>query len=231
VLAGTNEVKIDNMRSELKNAFRIAFEKRVGALGYTRSFEAVSARDLAPGVIGCIGYLTSGTLQAIKPFVGVQFEHVERIYEEVTGPLRVLGKSTPRYLPTLFRDLYNLKEEQSADPDFRSTQSAYLSIELDTVSDVRDRILTEVQLYGIPYIEANTTLTNAAATMAEGRGGGIGTVAYKLPIIYWILGMVDESKAYMASIATKNYPIGAYERYIALLAARMDAGPALGCRI
>jgi hypothetical protein len=213
------------MRSGLKNAFRIAFEEGVGVLGYTRSSGAISVRDLAPGIIGCIGYLASGTLQAIKPFVGVQFEHVERIHEEVFGPLRFVAKSTSRYYPTLSRELYDLKEEQSGDPGFRSKERDYLRLELDTVSEVTDRILTDVRLYGMPYIDTNTTLTKAAATMAEGRGGGIGTVAYRLPIIYWILGMVEEAKGYMASTATKDYPIGPYEKYVALLMARMDAGP------
>ncbi len=76
----------------------------------------------------------------------------------------------------------------------------------------------------MPYIEFNATLTNAAKTMAEGRGGGMGSVAYKLPIMYWMLGRGDEAKAYMASTATKGYPLGPYEEYIALLTARMEAG-------
>lgn len=208
------------MRSDLKNAFKHSFKNEVEALGYTRSSDTVFARDLAPQVLGCIGYLTG--LQAIKPFVGVQFKRVERLYYDVMAPLLIYGKSLPRYYPTVSRDVFNLKEEHSADPDFRWKERDYWHIERETISHVSDQVLADIRLYGLPYIEANATLADAAATMAEGRGGGIGTVAYRLPMIYWILGRVDDANAYMASMATKDYPLGPYERYIELLTARMD---------
>jgi hypothetical protein len=159
------------MRSDLKNAFRHAFKNGADALGYTRSSERVFARDLAPQVLGCIGYLIG--FQAIKPFVGVRFQRVERIHEKVVAPLRGgYGTSLPRYFPTVFCDVYNLKEEQSADPDFRlKERDYYWHIERDTISDVRDRVLADIRLYGLPYIEANATLADAAATMAEGARG------------------------------------------------------------
>lgn len=214
------------MRSEFKDAFKLALKQRLMPMGYTNSSDTIFVRELLPGVRGCIGYLKWGTLIAVKPFVGVHFEHVERIFEEFFKPLRVVSKSTPRYFPCPFRSLYELKEERSDDPEFRLKQDQYLRLEPNTIGQVCDRILIDVQEYGSHYIEFNSTLENAAVTMAEGRGGGIGSVAYTLPIIYWILGRTNEAKSYMATTATKGYPIGPYETYAALVTARIDSGPA-----
>lgn len=214
------------MRGELKDAFKLALKQRLMPMGYTKNSDTIFVRELLPGVRGCIGYLTSGTLIAVKPFVGVHFEHVDRIYEEFFKPFRVVSKTTPRYFPCPLRTLNELKQERSDDPNFRLKQDQYLSVELNTIPQVCDQILIDIHEYGSRYIEFNSTLENAAATMAEGRGGGIGTVAYTLPIIYWILGRTNEAKSYMASTATKEYPIGPYEKYVALVTARIDSGPA-----
>jgi hypothetical protein len=80
--------------------------------------------------------------------------------------------------------------------------------------------------YGIPYIDFNASLGNAAATMAEMRGGGMGSTAYKLPIIYWILRRTDDAVRYMTLHCGTEIPFGPYQEYAATLAARMNAGPA-----
>ena len=80
------------MRSELKNAFKLALKQRLMPMGYTNSSETIFVRELLPGVRGCIGYLKWGTLIAVNPFVGVHFEHVERIFEEFFKPFRVVSK-------------------------------------------------------------------------------------------------------------------------------------------
>jgi hypothetical protein len=213
------------MRTELKKMFRVALRQELVPLGYIKESDTIFAREFFPGVLGCIGYLTAG-FDAIKPFVGVQFEHVERLHEEMVRVFRVGNKSTPRYFPTVWRDLYDLKKEQSHDPDFMRKESQYLKVELETVSQVAKNMLTDIRQCGTSYIAFNTTLTNAAATMVDGRGGGIGTVAYKLPIIYWMLGRTNEAKSYMAITVAKGYPIGSYAKYIALVTARMEAGRA-----
>jgi hypothetical protein len=221
-------VKGDNrhMRGELKKTFKLAVKQSLAPLGYSKNSGTIFACDLSPGVLGCIGYLTSNALSGVKIFVGVRFEHVEKIYEELMEPFFVVPKSTSRYFPSMFLDLYNLKQERSADPNFRHKESSYIRVETHTISDVVDRLLVDVKQYGIPYIAFNATLTNAAATIVDGRGGGIGTVAYRLPIMYWILGRAEEAKRYLVSTAGQGYVFGPYEKYAALLAARIDAGPA-----
>jgi hypothetical protein len=88
----------------------------VEPLGFNKNSDTILARDLAPDVVGCVGYLKSGTLLFVSRLL-VQFKHVERIHEELVGPLRGgYGKSLPRYYPTVSYDLYELKYEQSADP-------------------------------------------------------------------------------------------------------------------
>jgi hypothetical protein len=214
------------MHKELKNAFKSIVMKKLTPLGYAMNSDTIFARRLSPGVLGCVGYLTSSVPSAIKAFVGVRFERAENIYDELMKPFLIGRKSTPRYFPSMFRDLYELKKERSADPNFRSTESAYLAVEYRTVSDVADRLLSDVQQYGIPYVEFNASLSNATATISEWRGGGIGTVAYRLPIMYRILGRPDEAKEYLADTIAQHYPIGHYEKFAALLIARMDGGAA-----
>jgi hypothetical protein len=149
------------------------------------------------------------------------------IYDELISPfLAIPTKSTPKYFPTCFRDLFQLKQERSADPDFRLKESSYLRISTHAISGTCDQILVDLMQYGTPYIDFNASLGNAAATMADMRGGGIGTTAYKLPIIYWILRRTDDAVRYMTYIAAQKYPIGSYQEYAAMLAARMNAGPA-----
>jgi hypothetical protein len=211
----------------LTEAFNSPLKQRLAPLGYTPRSGTIFVRDLSLGVFGTVGYLTSDRASSIKLFVGVHFEHVERLYDEIMSPfLTIPTKSTSKYFPTCFRDLYNLKEERSADPDFRLKESSYLQISTLAVSDICDQILIDLQQYGIPFIDFNSSLSNVAATMAEGRGGGIGSVAYRLPIIYWILRRNDDAVRYMSDIAAQKYPIGPYPKYAATLTARINAGPA-----
>ncbi len=214
------------MHDELKDAFKLAVMKKLTPLGYAENSGTIFARELSPGVLGCVGYLTSNAQSAVKAFVGVRFEHVEKIYDELMKPFLVGPKSTSRYFPSVFRDIYDLKQERSTNPNFRSTESSYLAIEYRTVSDAAGRFLIDVQQYGIPYVEFNSSLSNAAATIIERRGGGIGTVAYRLPIMYWILGQAHAAKEYLVNTAAQRYPIGPYEKFATLLAARIDAGAA-----
>jgi hypothetical protein len=211
----------------LREMLNSALEQRLTPLGYTRRSGTIFVRELSLGVLGTIGYLAANKTSSIKLFVGVQFEHVEKLYDELSLPFRAIpAKSIPECFPTCFRDLSNLKQERSADPDFRLKESSYLRISTHAISGMCDQILVDLKQYGIPYIDFNATLGNAAATMAEMRGGGIGTTAYKLPIIYWILRRADEAMQYMTHIAAQKYPIGPYEKYAAMLAARINAGPA-----
>jgi hypothetical protein len=210
----------------LKRAFKLALKQGLTSLGYAHSCGTIFVREVLPGVLGTIGYLTAERSSQVKPFVGVKFEHVEKIYDELVSPFLFFPTSMPRDFPTCFRSLYDLKEEHSADPDFRLKERSYLPVRTDNISSVIDQVLLDVRQYGIHYIEFNATLTNAASTMAGGHGGGIGTVAYKLPIIYWILGHTDEAKRYMVRMAAQGYHLGDYENYAAILTARIDAGPA-----
>jgi hypothetical protein len=211
----------------LKEMINSALEQRLTPLGYTRRSGTIFVRELSLGVLGTIGYLTAHKTSSIKFFVGVQFEHVEKLYDELSLPFQAIpAKSTPECFPTCFRDLFQLKEERSADPDFRLKESSYLSISTHAISGICDQVFVDLKQYGIPYIDFNVSLGNAAATMAEMRGGGIGTTAYKLPIIYWILRRKDEAMQYMTHIAAQKYPIGHYEKYAATLAARIHAGSA-----
>jgi hypothetical protein len=204
-----------------------ALELRLTPLGYTRRSGTIFVRELSLGVLGTIGYLTAHKTSPIKLFVGVQFERVEKLYDELMSPFRATpAKSTPECFPTCFRDLFELKQERSVDPDFRLKESSYLRVSTPTISHICDQILIDLKQYGTPYVDFNSSLGNAAATMAEMRGGGIGSTAYKLPIIYWILRRTDDAVRYMTYIATQKYPIGRYQEYAAMLAARINAGPA-----
>jgi hypothetical protein len=215
------------MGKDLKEAFRLAMKERMDALGYSRNSDNVFARELLPGVLGCVGYLTSGqVLVSVRPFVGVRFEHLEKLVDEITAPLRVGPPSLSRYFPTIFRTLYELMEDRSSDPDFRSKEPAYIPIEYAKIPEITDRLVFLLSEFGVPYIGRNSSLENAAITMSEGRGGGLGPTAQRLPIIYWMLGRGDEAKKYMASLVGKGYPIGPYEKYVALVTKRIDAGPA-----
>src|SRR5579862_225017 len=97
-----------------------ALKQRLTPFGYTRRSGTIFVRELSLGVLGTIGYLTANKTSSIKLFVGVQFEHVEKLYDELISPfLAIPTKSTSKYFPTCFRDLFQLKQERSVDPDFR----------------------------------------------------------------------------------------------------------------
>jgi hypothetical protein len=209
------------MRADLKEAFKLVLTREISSLGYNMNSDTVFATEVSRSVLGCIGYITSVT--GVRPFVGVQFEQVEKIFEEIIQPLRVVAKSTPRYWPTLSRDINQLKQDHSADPNFRLREGDYLQIEIDSIPHICDQILADIRRFGLEYIESNSVLANAAETMADGRGGGIGSIAYRLPIIYWILGRKSEAESYMANIAAKRYPIGDYEQYADLLSFRINS--------
>jgi hypothetical protein len=204
-----------------------ALEQRLTPLGYTRRSGTIFVRELSLGVLGTIGYLTAHKTSSIKLFVGVQFERVEKLYDELMSPFRATpAKSTPECFPTCFRDLFELTQERSVDPDFRLKESSYLRVSTPTISRICAQILIDLRQYGTPYVDFNSSSGNAAATMAEMRGGGIGSTAYKLPIIYWILRRTDDAVRYMTYIAAQKYPIGPYQEYAAILAARINARPA-----
>jgi hypothetical protein len=210
----------------LTDQFNSVLGDRLSPLGYTRRGKDVFARNFSPTTIGTICYLTAKNRSSIKPFVGIHFAQVEKLYDELMSPFLLGPRTLSEYFPTCFRDLHELKQERSADPDFRLKERSYLEISTSSISHVCDQILVDLRQCGLPYIDFNASLNNAAATMAEERGGGIGTVAYRLPIIYWMLGRTNEATQYMTEIASKKYPIDPYENYADLLTARVNAGPA-----
>jgi hypothetical protein len=206
------------MPNNLKKAFKSAMLRSVAELGYTMNSDTMFAKVLSPRILGCIGYLTSKN--DVTPLVGVYFEQVEEIFEDIFEPLRAIPKSTPRYYPTLSRRISELKQDRSG-----AIEQDYFRVELNRVEDITHKILVDVQRFGLEYIEANSNLSSAAETMASRRGGGMGWVSARLPIIYWMLGRTSEAKSYMAHIAAQKYPIGDYEQYAALLTARMESEP------
>jgi hypothetical protein len=214
------------MRNNWRAAFRRSVGREVAQLGYTVESDTIFAKKIYPGVLGCIGYLT--TTNAVRPFVGVYFEQVEQVFDEIFEPLRVMPSGVPHYFPTISRDISEIKEDQSIDASGRVIENEYFLVELAKIPVVSRQLLVDVQEFGLRYIEASSTLSGAAVTMASGRGGGVGWVAHRLPIIYWILGRASEAKSCMAYFVAQKYPIGDYQRYADLLTSRIDSGPVAG---
>jgi hypothetical protein len=212
------------MRENVKVKFKTSMMNNLAPLGYIVNSGTVFARQIDDGILGCIGYIISNARGAVKIFVGVRFERVERIYDDLMRQFEAIPKSTSYYFPSVFRDLYELKKERH--PDAMIRESSYFHIDTHDTSRIVDHLIVDIKEYGITYIDYNSTLERAASTIIQSRGGGIGTVAYRLPIIYWILGRTEEAKEYLANILTKQYPIGPYDSFASLLIARMDAGPA-----
>ncbi|MCK1383306.1 hypothetical protein [Bradyrhizobium sp. 21] len=209
------------MQRKLRETFKATLSDQLTAIGFDMSSETVFAKKISSDVLGCIGYLES--TNAVRPFLGVRFEQVEKIYREVASVDLVIAQSVPRYFPTLLRSLHHIKEDDASNSVLVRRDTGYLHVEYDTVSHICDQILADVREVGLKFIETNLSLSAAAKTMAEGRGGGIGSIAYRLPIIYWLLGQEDEALSYLGMISSKDYPIGDYDSYARRLVQRMNS--------
>jgi hypothetical protein len=209
---------------------RYLFKKKVTAImadgGYDLTSDFISAREINPGTYGCFGYTFSGSENLfVLPFAGVRFIAIENIFEALRSKLYPVDTRVSKYFPTLFE---RLKDIHLNKPDGIETAPTVLTyyqpVSEPTLDfDVR-RICEQHFYYGNYYILENCALEKAVETMIAGRGGGIRPLAYRIPIMLWALGRIDEAYSYMEQTLQERLPIAQYEAFYTLLKSEIRSG-------
>ena len=120
----------------------------------------------------------------INPVVGVRHERIERMVEEF------LGESESRFGPTLSTAVGYLM------PEGRYLEWLFESAPFDYQSQCR-RMVKAVEVYGIPFMKANSALEGILRDLEQLRFSSRDTAIYRLPIAHLLAGKTGLAVSYV----------------------------------
>ena len=159
----------------------------------------------------CVGSLISGTsLITAVPFIGLRFEEIENIVEQIEIECGVLiDSSLSKYFPTFVFDLYQLHNIDNDIPIFKR-RSVLSNTSFASVARELSKFVEE---YGNPFLSNQSSYEGACNYAKYYNLGGLGRASRRIPILYILAGQRDAANRYMSDILNCEYPIGNYESF------------------
>lgn len=175
--------------AETKPLIRSTLRGELDGIGFQERKEGVYTSALSVEALGWLG-LNRATrrgdgVTAINPVVGIRHQPVEKLVAELKG------RELHPYIPaTVSIPLGYLTPHRY----YRE----WLITSADAVEGVVQELVAAIARYGVPFIEANSTLA-ALVTTLEKPNHGIGqNTAYRLPVAYALLGDAKRARESMA---------------------------------
>jgi hypothetical protein len=174
-------------KSKLVNAVVGVIERELAVFGIRKGPSAYTfpiGRDVSGWMgLNLIKNLGGGMV-GINPIVGVRSESIESLVERLSNQARA------RSAPTLSISLGYLM------PEKRYLEWLFEPQPFDYVSEAK-KVATAIQVYGLPFMEANATLGAVIDNLEQLRFSFKESADYRLPAAYLLAGKPDLAKKYV----------------------------------
>lgn len=161
--------------AEVSSAAAVGLRK----LGFRKREGGVFTRELSDAVLGWVGLNRAVQRRdeqlELNPVVGIRNQQVEKLVAELSG--RAVHPYVP---PTASIHLGYLMPEQRYVP--------WLFRRGGQIEQIVARMVSAIDVYGGPFMEANLALDRLAETLAAGHAAIPEQRAYRLPVVYLLLG-------------------------------------------
>jgi hypothetical protein len=173
----------------------------LGDLEFKKRAGAIFTKPIADDMLGWLGLnhttrRDDGRLE-INPVIGVRHQSLERIVAELSGE-----RVHPYIPPTAAIHLGYLMPQQRYTPWFIEGPQ-------DVEGSARGMV-DAITVYGMPFLEANSSLERLLATLHDGKYAFRHMVVYRIPVGYLLLDEVTSAES-------------ALHRFVAEMADRRDA--------
>jgi hypothetical protein len=162
-------------------------EAELKPLGF-RKVKGVFVCPVGADMFGWLGLNTASHRNdgrvGINPVVGVRSERIEQRIG------RLLGEKQPRLAPTICTSLGYLM------PEARYVEWLFEPAPFDYLSECK-RMARAVEVYGMPFMNSNSTLTAQLQDLEHLRFSSKETAVYRCPVAYLLSGRTELAAAYV----------------------------------